>query len=105
LIVEDPKEQRIEIDAHTNINIFNREKTPTGHQLVHYLYYGSLWEGYIIDLSGSLINSFICEDKMAGEYNIQWDGKDKTGREVNSGIFLIRLQAGRHTITRSVDLL
>ncbi len=51
LIVEDPWDQRIIIDKNENVNIFNREKTPYGSQLVHYLNYGSLWEGSIIDTS------------------------------------------------------
>lgn len=57
LIVEDPWDQRILIDKNNNVNIFNREKTPFGSQLVHYLYYGSLWEGSIIDTSVYLAKS------------------------------------------------
>jgi hypothetical protein len=36
-------------------------------------------------------------------YKYNWNGKDKNGKEVNSGTYLIRLQAGRQIITKPVE--
>ena len=60
---------------------------------------------YIINLNGQLVKTLINEIKPPGEYRIIWNGKDKKGKEVNSGIYLIRLQAGMHTVTRSVEFI
>lgn len=49
LIVEDPKEQQIEIDEFNQVNIFDVEKTLYGNMLVHYYKYNSIWTGYFID--------------------------------------------------------
>lgn len=51
LIVEDPREQQIEIDENGNPNIFDTEKTAVGSMLVHHFKKDSIWQGYIIDES------------------------------------------------------
>lgn len=59
----------------------------------------------IYDLQGELINTLINEKKKKGEYKIIWNGTDKNGKEVNSGLYLICLQAGRQIMTRSVEFI
>jgi hypothetical protein len=34
-----------------------------------------------------------------------WNGTDENGKEVISGLYLIRLQAGRQVMTRSVEII
>jgi hypothetical protein len=43
--------------------------------------------------------------KTAGEHRIEWDGRDDTGREVASGIYLYRLQADAASTTKKMILL
>jgi len=57
----------------------------------------------IYTMQGKLINTLINENKLQGKYEIMWNGTDKNGKEVKSGLYLIRLQAGRQIITRSVQ--
>ncbi len=58
----------------------------------------------IYSIQGKLVNTLINENKSPGKYEIIWDGKDKNGKEVNSGLYLIRLQLGRNIQTRSVEI-
>lgn len=59
----------------------------------------------IYDLAGKLLKTVLDEKQAPGIYKIMWNGTDKNGKEVNSGLYLIRLQAGRQIITRSVELI
>lgn len=40
-----------------------------------------------------------------GEHQVEWDGRDNTGRNVSSGIYIYRLQAGSHTRSMKMTLL
>lgn len=57
----------------------------------------------IFSIHGKLKNTLINENKTKGEYEIIWNGKDLNGKEVNSGLYLVRLQSGRNILTRSVE--
>ncbi len=59
----------------------------------------------IYDLQGQLINTIIEKKQSPGNYRIMWNGTDKNKKEVNNGLYLIRLQAGRQFITRSVEVM
>ena len=41
----------------------------------------------------------------AGLNQIEWDGRDSSGAEVASGIYLCRLQAGAHHATEKLTVL
>lgn len=49
----------------------------------------------------SLDNSF----RNPGSYSVVWDGKDNSGRMVNSGVYFYRLRAGSHSMTRKLMML
>ncbi len=57
----------------------------------------------IYTMQGKLINTLIDENKLPGKYEIIWNGKDNNGKEVSSGLYLVRLQSGRNILTRSVQ--
>jgi hypothetical protein len=57
----------------------------------------------IYDLSGKHIKTIENKIFSPGVHQYKWNGTDKTGKEVNSGLYLIRLQAGRHVITKPVE--
>jgi hypothetical protein len=48
----------------------------------------------IYDLRGRMIRSLINEDKSPGNYSVHWDGRNSEGREVGSGVYLYRIEAG-----------
>jgi hypothetical protein len=57
----------------------------------------------IYDLNGRQIITLINEDKTPGRYQTLWNGRDQNGKEVNSGLYLVRLQWGRNSVTRPVE--
>lgn len=59
----------------------------------------------IYDLQGRLINTILEKKQAPGRYQIKWNGTDKNKKEVKSGLYLIRLQAGRQFMTRSVEII
>ncbi|MBC8527793.1 MAG: T9SS type A sorting domain-containing protein [Candidatus Cloacimonetes bacterium] len=65
-------------------------------------------EGYttlkIFNIKGQLIKTLVNEYKRKGDYSILWDGKNKDGKEVSSGIYLYRVQVENHCVTRSLNL-
>jgi len=59
----------------------------------------------IYNLAGKLLITLLDKKQAPGNYQIKWNGTDKNGKEVNSGLYLIRLQAGRQIMTRSVEVI
>lgn len=59
----------------------------------------------IYNIKGQLIKILINEYKIIGDYSILWNGTNKDGKEVRSGIYLYRLQVDNHCITRSLTLI
>ncbi len=59
----------------------------------------------IYNIKGQLIKILVNEAKSAGSYKVVWNGKDSNGKEVSSGIYQYRMQAGEYHITRRMMLL
>jgi hypothetical protein len=60
----------------------------------------------IIDLNGKIINTLIRSRKIeAGVHEIQWNGKNKNGKEIPSGIYFSRLANNSNIITKKMILL
>ena len=49
----------------------------------------------IYDICSRLIRSLVRGKASAGTYSVRWDGKDNSGKEVGSGVYLYRLRAGQ----------
>ena len=49
----------------------------------------------IYDLRGRLVRDLLAEPRTVGRYVEPWDGKDNDGRNVGSGAYLYRMEAGR----------
>ncbi len=56
----------------------------------------------IYDLRGRLIRSLINEEKSPGSYSVHWDGRSNEGREVGSGVYLYRIEAGEFISTKKM---
>jgi len=48
----------------------------------------------IFNVRGQLIRTLVSGQQAAGRYQVMWNGLDEHGRQVASGIYLYRLQAG-----------
>ncbi|MBN1292492.1 MAG: T9SS type A sorting domain-containing protein, partial [Candidatus Latescibacteria bacterium] len=53
----------------------------------------------IYSLAGQKIRELTADFLPAGTHTLSWDGKDVNGNTVSSGIYITRLQAGKHTAT------
>ncbi|RMG92518.1 MAG: T9SS C-terminal target domain-containing protein [Chloroflexi bacterium] len=58
----------------------------------------------VYDLLGREVKTLVSERLDAGNYTVQWDGRDDLGRPAASGIYLYRLQAGERVLTRKMML-
>ena len=67
--------------------------TPTEVELVLY------------NLAGQHVAVLVQGPRPAGTYTVRWDGRDEEGRELASGLYLYRLQAGPQVQTRKLILL
>ena len=59
----------------------------------------------IHNLAGQKVTTLVEGERKAGAYTLCWDGTDDEGRELASGIYLYRLQAGGQVETRKLLLL
>ena len=60
----------------------------------------------VYNVLGQMVRTLVDGQRPAGSYSVVWDGRDSTGREVASGIYLYRLQVkGQHVQTRRMVLL
>ena len=81
-------------------NPFNSETT-IGFALPH----GGPVELAVFNLAGQKVATLAAGQRAAGRYTLQWDGRDSGGRELASGVYLYRLQAGERVETRKLLLM
>ena len=48
----------------------------------------------VYSLANRIIRTLVAERQAAGEYTVNWDGRDEAGIKVASGMYLIRVQVG-----------
>jgi hypothetical protein len=59
---------------------------------------------YIYDTLGRLVRVLVDEEKSAGHHRIRWDGRDKSGRQVSSGIYFCSMIAEAFRETKKMIL-
>ncbi|NKB65641.1 MAG: T9SS type A sorting domain-containing protein [Candidatus Latescibacteria bacterium] len=59
----------------------------------------------LYNLVGQKVQTLVQGQRPAGTYTVRWDGRDEAGRELASGLYLYRLQAGGQVKTRKLLLL
>ena len=59
----------------------------------------------VYSLVGQRVATLVEEGREAGRYTITWDGRDDDGRSLATGVYLYRLRAGAHTLTRKLLML
>lgn len=67
-----------------------------------YLNHGGYSTLKILDLQGKLVKMLVNGPKLAGDYQIYWDGTNQAGIPVPNGLYLYRLQVGNRTMTKSL---
>jgi enediyne biosynthesis protein E4 len=59
----------------------------------------------VYNLAGQKVTTLVEGMRVAGLYEIAWDGRDDRGRSLASGVYLYRLQAGERVSSRTLVLL
>ena len=59
----------------------------------------------IYNILGQLVRTLVDEERMLGDYQVSWDGKDQNGKEVKSGIYFYVLTCGQFKETRKMSLI
>jgi len=53
----------------------------------------------VFDHNGRLVQQLVSGTKKGGRYSVNWDLRDKAGRPIAAGVYLIRLSAGAEQVT------
>jgi hypothetical protein len=56
----------------------------------------------VFDCAGRLVQLIAAKRLAAGAHSLVWDGRDREGRPVSSGIYLVRLRSGGEILQRKV---
>jgi hypothetical protein len=59
----------------------------------------------VYNLRGALVKVLVDKVRGPGEYEVVWNGKDSSGREVPSGVYFYRLRAGGETLVKKMVVL
>ncbi len=59
----------------------------------------------IYDILGQEVKSLVESEKGAGTYEIIWNGNDNSGSKVSSGLYIVRVAAGKQIITKKMVLM
>jgi flagellar hook assembly protein FlgD len=59
----------------------------------------------LIDARGRVVATPVRGMLRPGPHAIQWDGRDASGREAPSGVYVARLSAADRVVTRKLTLL
>lgn len=59
----------------------------------------------VFDVSGRRVRSLLSGEGHGGAQALFWDGRDEAGRELASGVYFYRLQAGERSLTRKLVLI
>ena len=58
----------------------------------------------IYNVNGALVARLMEGYREKGSRTVSWDGRDRDGRQVNSGVYFYRLKAGKAQITKKLVL-
>ncbi len=56
----------------------------------------------VFDLSGRVVRTLMRESQPAGNYRVEWDGRDDATRHLPAGVYLVRLKAGEGTVSSKI---
>jgi hypothetical protein len=56
----------------------------------------------LYDAQGRLVRALLHTTRAPGWYAVDWNGRDASGRETASGVYIVRLQAGRGVVSNKI---
>ncbi len=56
----------------------------------------------IFNIKGQRVKTLVRERLKKGEHGLQWNGDDDRGEPVSSGVYLYRMQAGKHAVMQKM---
>jgi|GEM_PF-4866438 len=59
----------------------------------------------IYNILGQRVRTLVDEEKTEGTYTVYWDGRNQNGKQVSSGVYFYRLEAGDFTDVKKMVLL
>jgi len=59
----------------------------------------------VYNIAGQEVRTLVDEEQAPGYYSVSWDGRDNLDKDVSSGIYFYRLQAGSYTEMKKMVLL
>jgi len=59
----------------------------------------------IYDVAGRLVATLLDDEKLAGVRAVRWDGKDRRGADVASGVYFYRLITPEKSLSRKLVVL
>ncbi len=59
----------------------------------------------IYNMRGQEVRTLVEEEKLAGYYSVRWDGLDKQGMKVSSGVYVYQMIAGEYVTSQKLVLL
>jgi hypothetical protein len=59
----------------------------------------------IYDASGRVVKTLVDDNKTAGKHTATWNGRDRNGVAVSSGVYFVRLESGGNVQARKIILL
>lgn len=58
----------------------------------------------VFDLSGRVVRTLMRESQPAGNYRVEWDGRDDAARHLPAGVYLARLKSDEETVSSKIIL-
>ncbi len=100
----------VDDDAHYRLSVTSEPNPARGRASVAFSFSGSDFEQAharveIFDLTGRLVTRLFDGEIPAAGQNVSWDGKDRSGHDVKSGVYFVRMTCKDRSITRSMTLL
>ena len=59
-------------------------------------------EVVVYDIEGRSVTTLFGQPRGAGEYDLEWNGRDASGHELSEGTYFIRVRAEESTATTKV---
>jgi YD repeat-containing protein len=74
-------------------------------QVAYQLPVGSPVRLAVFDVTGRRVHVLLTDERPAGFYSCDWDGRTEGGRRVASGTYVLRMEAGPFSATRKIVII